>query len=98
MEEDLHQVLLLGSTVLDEAGHFLLLDREDSLKDDIAGGDCEVTSVLELTDVPGVRIVSLSLSMVLLLARARWSGGLRGYGIKRKSHSKYECFVISLLN
>ena len=69
MEEDLHQVLLLGSTVLDEAGHFLLLDREDSLKDDIAGGDCEVTSVL--TDVPGVRIVSLSLSMVLLLARAR---------------------------
>ena len=71
LEEDLHQVLLLGSTVLDEAGHFLLLDREDSLKDDIAGGDCEVTSVLELTDVPGVRIVSLSLSMVLLLARAR---------------------------
>ena len=47
-------MLLLGSTVLDEAGHFLLLDREDSLKDDIAGGDCEVTSVLELTDVPGV--------------------------------------------
>ena len=58
-------MLLLGSTVLGEAGHFLLL--EDSLKDVIAGGDCEVSSILELTDkhVLGVRIV------ILFLAKAK---------------------------